>query len=64
MKTTFLKLKTAVVFNTEVGRSKGAEEDEENSVSLCLCDKINTEAERHRESHFFDRINRIDKIRK
>ena len=64
MKTTFLKLKTAVDFNAEVGRSKGAEEDEENSVSLCLCDKINTEAERHRESHFFDRINRIDKIRK
>ena len=44
-------------------------EDEENSVSLCLCDKINTEAQRlrgteRRESHFFDRINRIDKIRK
>ena len=34
MKTTFLKLKTAVVFNAEVGRSKGAEEDEENSVSV------------------------------
>ena len=25
---------------------------------------LNTEAQRHRESHFFDRINRIDKIRK
>ena len=27
-------------------RGKGAEEDEENSVSLSLCDKINTEAQR------------------
>ena len=48
MKTTFLKLKTAVDFNAEVERSRGAEEDEENSVSLSLCDKINTEAQRHR----------------
>ena len=46
-------------FNAEGQRSRGAEEDEENSVSLCLCDKINTEALRQRESHFFDRINRI-----
>ena len=28
-------------------RGKEAEEDEENSVSLSLCDKINTEAQRH-----------------
>ena len=33
-------------------RGKGAEEDEENSVSLCLCDKINTEAERQRGTLF------------
>ena len=34
--------------------------------TLCLCDKINTEAQRQSgtESRFFDRINRIDKIRK
>ena len=51
-------------FNAEGQRSGEAEEDEENSVSLGLCDKINTEAQRHRESHFFDRINRIDKISK
>ena len=53
-----------IVFNAEAQRRRGAEEDEENSVSQSLCDKINTEAQRHRESHFFDRINRIDKIRK
>ena len=29
-------------------RSREAEEDEENSVSLSLCDKINTEAQRQR----------------
>ena len=28
--------------------SRGVEEDEENSVSLSLCDKINTEAQRQR----------------
>ena len=57
METTFLNLKTAVDFNAEGQRSRGAEEDEENSVSLSLCDKINTEAQRQR--FFFDRINRI-----
>ena len=35
-------------FNAEGQRSRGAEENEENSVSLCLCDKINTEAQRLR----------------
>ena len=34
-------------FNAEGQRSGEAEEDEENSVSLSLCDKINTEAQRH-----------------
>ena len=39
-------------FNAEGQRSRGAEEDEENSESLCLCDKINTEAQRLRVSVF------------
>ena len=66
MKTTFLKLKTAVDFNAEAQRWGGVEEDEENSVSLCLCVSVIKLTQRHkgRESHFFDRINRIDKIRK
>ena len=35
-------------YNAEEQRSRVTEEDEENSVSLCLCDKINTEAQRQR----------------
>ena len=34
--------------HAEAQRGRGAEEDEENSESLSLCDKINTEAQRHR----------------
>ena len=50
-------------------RGKGAEGQRRMKKTLCLCDKINTEAQRlrgteRRESHFFDRINKIDKIRK
>ena len=41
-----------IVFNAEGQRSRGAEEDEENSESLSLCDKINAEGQRQRVSLF------------
>ena len=51
-------------FNAERQRSRGTEENEENSVSLCLCDKINTEAQRLRgtESHFLTGLTGLTRL--
>ena len=47
-------------------RGKGAEGQRRMKKTLCLCVSVIklTQRQRDREAHFFDRINRINKIRK